>query len=160
MARLLGPLNHKLYSLVAASFVLALAVTDANIFIKASLNDGFVASCTGNLDGTGLCANTETQVKYSCLIIPGQVIDCKSRLGSSFQCVAISGIQSNQADFWCDPSVDQRLNEEISSESFRRGSGESAINQASVNADNLRDLLIDQIDSNSIQSDIPNQFGP
>ena len=76
--------------------------------------DGFVAACTGNLDGTGQCVNQETGSRYTCLIIPGQVIDCKSRTSRAFQCVWISGVQANYAEFWCDPEVDALLRNELS----------------------------------------------
>lgn len=76
--------------------------------------DGFVAACTGNLDGTGQCVNQETGSRYTCLIIPGQVIDCKSRSSRAFQCVWISGVQANYAEFWCDPEVDALLRNELS----------------------------------------------
>ena len=99
--------------------VLAVALTGAGSVLSvlpgmAATVDGFVASCTGNNDGTGQCVNLETTQRFSCLIIPGQVIDCKSRAGRSFQCVWISGVQANQADFWCDPQVDALLRDEIS----------------------------------------------
>lgn len=82
--------------------------------------DGFTAYCTGNLDGTGDCFNEETNQPYTCIVIPGQVIDCNSKGGSPFQCVWISGIQANQAEFWCDPSVDAMLANEISANTFRQ----------------------------------------
>ena len=80
--------------------------------------DGFTAYCTGNLDGTGDCFNQESNQRYTCVVIPGQVIDCKSKGGLPFQCVWISGIQANQAEFWCDPSVDAMLANEISANIF------------------------------------------
>lgn len=61
---------------------------------------GFVAACSGNLDGTGLCINQETGSRYTCLISPDQVIDYKSRASRSFQCVWISSVQANYAEFW------------------------------------------------------------
>lgn len=82
--------------------------------------DGFVASCTSNMDGTGLCTNSENGKKYTCLIIPGQVIDCKSpRTGRSFQCVWVSGSQAYYAEFWCDRNVDIMLRNEISSNALK-----------------------------------------
>jgi hypothetical protein len=80
--------------------------------------DGFVASCTGNMDGTGICVNNENNKSYSCLIIPGQVIECKSMTNRSFQCVWISSTQANYADFWCDSQVDKLLKNELSSQVF------------------------------------------
>lgn len=88
--------------------------------VRADTVDGFVASCTGNLDGTGECVNAETGSRYTCLIIPGQVIDCKSRSIRSFQCVWISGAQANYAEFWCDPQVDAMLRNELSSKQLNQ----------------------------------------
>lgn len=99
----------------ARSTAAALATVAVALPAAAVTVDGFVASCTGNNDGTGQCVNLETSQRFSCLIVPGQVIDCKSRTGRSFQCVWISGVQANQADFWCDPQVDALLRDEISS---------------------------------------------
>ena len=86
---------------------------------QADAVDGFVASCTGNLDGTGQCINQETGQRFTCTIIPGQVIDCKSPKAMSFQCVWVSGVQANYADFWCDQQVDALLRNEISSQRLR-----------------------------------------
>lgn len=74
--------------------------------------DGFVAGCTSNQDGTGDCQNNETGLFYSCLVVPGQVIDCTSKFNISFQCVAISGSVAGFSEFWCDPQVDKLLNTE------------------------------------------------
>lgn len=83
--------------------------------VQADTVDGFIAACTGNHDGTGECVNAETGGRYSCLIIPGQVIDCTSRISRPFQCVWISGSQANYAEFWCDSHVDGFLRNELSS---------------------------------------------
>jgi len=74
--------------------------------------DGFNVYCTSNHDGTGVCTNMETSRNLDCIIIPGQVIDCKSLSGKSFQCVLYSQYTPNQAEFFCDPSVDQMLGQE------------------------------------------------
>jgi hypothetical protein len=74
--------------------------------------DGFNVYCTSNHDGTGVCTNMETSRNLDCIIIPGQVIDCKSYSGKSFQCVLYSQYTPNQAEFFCDPAVDQMLGQE------------------------------------------------
>lgn len=89
--------------------------------------DGFIASCTGSLDGTGQCVNSETSQAFTCTIIPGQVIDCKSRLARSFQCVWISGVQAGFAEFWCDSRVDDMLRSEISSHQFDNSTNSSPL---------------------------------
>lgn len=65
--------------------------------------DGFIAYCTSNHDNTGECVNEEDGLKLSCLIVPGQIISCPTPSGSA-ECVWISSITTNQAQFWCDPS--------------------------------------------------------
>jgi hypothetical protein len=92
----------------------------SRLVAQADVVDGFAASCTGNLDGTGQCVNQETNQRFTCTIIPGQVIDCRSRSGRSFQCVWFSGVQANYAEFWCDSQVDALLRNEISSQQFDR----------------------------------------
>lgn len=86
--------------------------------VHANKPDGFVANCTSNQDGTGLCVNQETKQSFTCLIIPGQVIDCSTASGKDFQCVAISGAIGNQAQFSCDPKVDQMLMGEVTDKAF------------------------------------------
>lgn len=107
------------FSMFGLAFPLsAIAVARDLQLAQADVIDGFVASCTGNLDGTGQCINQETGQRFTCVVIPGQVIDCKSRLSNPFQCVWISGVQANYADFWCDPQVDALLRSEISAKQF------------------------------------------
>jgi len=65
--------------------------------------DGFLAYCTSNHDNTGECVNEEDGLRLSCLIVPGQIISCPV-LSRSVECVWISSITANQAQFWCDPS--------------------------------------------------------
>jgi hypothetical protein len=96
----------------------AVASSTPLLIAQAEVIDGFVASCTGNFDGTGLCVNSETKQRFTCLIIPGQVIDCKLPSARSFQCVWVSGVQANYAEFWCDPQVDLMMRSEISSRQF------------------------------------------
>jgi hypothetical protein len=105
--------------------------------------DGFTAYCTGNLDGTGDCFNQESNQRYTCVVIPGQVIDCKSKGGTPFQCVWISGVQSNQAEFWCDPSVDAMLANEISANTFRQRSVDPLMQRPSEPAELRQDVFGD-----------------
>ena len=111
--------KHGLLRLV--TFVANLQWLIHGLAARAETVDGFLASCTPNLDGTGECVNTETGGRYNCLIIPGQVIDCKSRESRSFQCVWIIGSHANSyADFWCDPQVDAMLRNELSSQQLNQ----------------------------------------
>jgi hypothetical protein len=103
---------------------------------QASTVDGFVASCTGNLDGTGECLNAETGRRYACIIIPGQVIDCRSSSSRTFQCVWISGAQANYAEFWCDPQVDSMLRNELSSKQLNQSFTDTTTNNLHPIQDN------------------------
>lgn len=105
------PLSRATKAFAQAALLAALAPLQA---LASDPIDGFVASCTGNNDSTGDCVNLETSQRFNCLIIPGQVIECKSRRSRPFQCVWVSGVQANQAQFWCDPQVDAMLRNEIS----------------------------------------------
>jgi hypothetical protein len=96
---------------LAATWIFACLSSQAPALAQ-PVYDGFNVYCTSNLDGTGVCSSMESGRKLQCIIIPGQVIDCKSRSGKSFQCVLYSQYTSNQAEFFCDPSVDQMLGQE------------------------------------------------
>ena len=127
--------------------------------VQASSIDGFVASCTGNLDGTGECVNAETGKKYMCLIIPGQVIDCKSRSSRSFQCVWISGVQANYAEFWCDPQVDAMLRNELSSKQLNRPFTDTTISPLRPLPDDLKNSFRDQ-NGSSLKEDFRDPLNP
>ena len=95
---------------VSASFLqlfLRLGAAAGLIFSQAPLHarsmDGFIAYCTSNHDNTGECVNEEDGLKLSCLIVPGQIISCPI-LSKSVECVWISSVTANQAQFWCDPN--------------------------------------------------------
>lgn len=101
----------------------------------ADVVDGFFAYCTGNNDGTGLCRNEETGLSYTCQIIPGAVIDCKSPKAKDFQCVWITSPTANGAQFWCDKNVDQMLRQEFSSKIKQKefSHGGSSASSSSIN---------------------------
>ena len=123
--------------------VLAVTLAAMEVGSAFAAPDGFTAYCTGNLDGTGDCFNQETHQRYTCLVIPGQVIDCKSKAGTPFQCVWISGVQSNQAEFWCDPSVDAMLANEISANTFRQQSVDPLIQRTAKPTELRQDVFGD-----------------
>ena len=95
--------------------------------------DGFYAYCVSNLDGTGSCQNAEDNKHFTCLIVPGSIINCPKKSGiGSVDCVWISDIQANQAQFWCDKEDEMAMYEDnpISNDSNREvdpsGSSESS----------------------------------
>ena len=103
-AKLLPQKNYKLLPcLIVALWLMPLGTTIiSQIPAKAKSMDGFFAYCTSNLDSTGECVNEEDGLKFSCLIVPGQIISCPTKTSRSMECVWISGVTANQAQFWCD----------------------------------------------------------
>lgn len=106
---------------VSTTFLsLSLRLAVGLIFSQAPLHarsiDGFIAYCTSNHDNTGECVNEEDGLKLSCLIVPGQIISCPV-LSKSVECVWISSITANQAQFWCDPTDEAEIYGAIFSES-------------------------------------------
>lgn len=97
-------------------FVISIIQIAGRSVLSQPVYDGFNVYCTGNRDGTGLCVNMETSQALDCIIIPGQVIDCKTSSGKSFQCVFFQQYTSNQAEFTCDPAVDKMIREESPSD--------------------------------------------
>lgn len=96
-------------SSVRVLLICLLALVHPGLAVAERVIDGFNVYCTSNMDGTGFCTNMETNGSLDCIIIPGQVIDCKSASGRSFQCVIYSQITPNQAEFFCDPSAERLL---------------------------------------------------
>ncbi len=70
--------------------------------LPVSAMDGFLMYCTSNQDGTGSCVNQEDGKEFACLIVPGQIISCPGTNARAVECVWISGVTADQAQFWCD----------------------------------------------------------
>jgi hypothetical protein len=92
--------------LIASAFFAGALIHSAS---TAGTLDGFFMYCTSNLDGTGSCTNEEDNRPFSCLIVPGQIISCPSESTTAVECVWISGITANQAQFWCDPEDEAKM---------------------------------------------------
>ena len=80
-----------------------------NVLVNARTVDGFFMYCTSNIDGTGSCVNQEDNRPFTCLIVPGQIITCPAKKSATVDCVWISGVTANQAQFWCDASDEAAL---------------------------------------------------
>ena len=78
--------------------------------------DGFFAYCISNLDGTGNCTNEEDGKDFTCLVVPGAIISCPTRTTASVDCVWISEIQANQAQFWCDNKAEAAMYGDLQAE--------------------------------------------
>ena len=92
-----------------ATNLLGIPLMLSHHWASAKIMDGFFAYCTSNLDGTGACVNEEDGREISCLIVPGQIISCPTRLSRSVECVWISGITANQAQFWCNADAEAAM---------------------------------------------------
>jgi len=101
-------LHTKHLSRLAAN-LLGIPLMLSHHWASAKIMDGFFAYCTSNLDGTGICVNEEDGREISCLIVPGQIISCPTQLSRSVECVWISGITANQAQFWCNADAEAAM---------------------------------------------------
>ena len=63
----------------------------------------FTVFCTGNQDTTGVCydeSNPDDQKKLDCIMVPGNIIDCKNEAKEKVECILITAT-SAQAEFSC-----------------------------------------------------------
>ena len=151
--RKMNRLRSTSQSRVAATIHLLVTVT-ASISLgvssksQAKVIDGFFMFCTSNLDGTGVCVNQEDGREFSCLIVPGQIISCPAANSRSVECVWISGISANSAQFWCDPDKETAMYSDSSFENLpdviresapsEQNIGPSPINQNEFNSEIFR----------------------
>jgi hypothetical protein len=116
--------------------------------LQAKVMDGFFMFCTSNLDGTGACINQEDGREFSCLIVPGQIISCPAANSRSVECVWISGISANSAQFWCDPDKETAMYADSAFENLpnviresapsKQNIGPSPVNQNEFDSDIFR----------------------
>lgn len=76
---------------------------------------GFNVFCTSNLDGTGVCSDPLSGRSLNCIVIPGQVIDCKNNLGYNLQCVLIGQYAQNQSEFFCNEQLSSAPSSNVNS---------------------------------------------
>lgn len=95
--------------------------------------DGFFMYCISNHDGTGYCTNEEDQRNFACLIVPGQIITCPVNTSQSVECVWISGVSANQAQFWCDPEDEAAMYGSIG-----QSLDQPVLEDSQINADELK----------------------
>ena len=65
--------------------------------------DSFTIFCTGNQDSTGSClevGDSEEHKKLECIMVPGNIIDCKNESEEQIECILIAAT-SAQAEFSC-----------------------------------------------------------
>lgn len=91
------PLFEYFLNSLGTSFLFGLL----SISVVHSRDLSFNIFCTSNKDGTGSCSDLASGQSLNCIIIPGNVIDCKNSLGNSLQCVLINQYNSKQSEFSC-----------------------------------------------------------
>lgn len=71
--------------------------------VSAKPDQTFTVYCTGNHDTTGTClniSNSEKIEEFDCIMVPGNIIDCKSDSDINVECILIAAT-SSQAEFSC-----------------------------------------------------------
>ena len=71
-------------------------------------DDSFTVFCTGNHDSTGSClevSNSEEHKKLNCIMVPGNIIDCKNEANERIECILIAAT-SAQAEFSCNKNTE------------------------------------------------------
>jgi hypothetical protein len=64
---------------------------------------GFSIYCNSNMDGTGKCSRSDNGNPLTCIMIPGQVIDCSDQNKGEFDCVQYGAVLPLQTQFFCSP---------------------------------------------------------
>ena len=81
----------------------ALSMHTGQKAISQSSEDAFTVFCTGNQDSTGICLesnNPDEQNKLDCIMLPGNIIECKNKSKEKVECILIAAT-SAQAEFSC-----------------------------------------------------------
>ena len=79
--------------------------------MSARPDENFTVYCTGNHDTTGSClkiSDSEEAKKFECIMVPGNIIDCKSNSDTNIECILIAAT-SAQAEFSCSESMSKSL---------------------------------------------------
>ena len=111
--------------------------------MSAQPDETFTVYCTGNHDTTGSClkmSDSEKAEKFECIMVPGNIIDCKSNSDTNIECILIVAT-SAQAEFSCSESMTKSLKavETMSSQdtSYQDNlSGDSKVNDIKNEQDN------------------------
>ena len=108
----------------------------------------FTVFCTGNQDTTGVCydeSNPDDQKKLDCIMVPGNIIECKNEAKEKVECILITAT-SAQAEFSCSknnqvsidygstspieensPSQTEEINQNNTGESIKRNTNDASI---------------------------------
>ena len=111
--------------------------------MSARPDETFTVYCTGNHDTTGSClkiSDSEEAEKFECIMVPGNIIDCKSNSDTNIECILIAAT-SAQAEFSCSESMTKSLKAVETMSSQDTGyqdnlSGDSKVNDIKNEQDN------------------------
>ena len=96
------------YKISAALLILSIQAFNQ---MSAQPDETFTVYCTGNHDTTGSClkmSDSEKAEKFECIMVPGNIIDCKSNSDTNIECILIAAT-SAQAEFSCSESMTKSL---------------------------------------------------
>ena len=96
------------YKIPAALLILLIQAFNQ---MSAQPDETFTVYCTGNHDTTGSClkmSDSEEAEKFECIMVPGNIIDCKSKSDTNVECILIAAT-SAQAEFSCSDSMTKSL---------------------------------------------------
>lgn len=86
--------------LILKTFTLNLIAISFFSTVANSKNE-FNVYCTSNLDSTGICVDESSKKSLNCIIIPGQIIECKDQASNEYECILIAQVTATQAQFSC-----------------------------------------------------------
>ena len=87
-------------SLTCRVFTLA-SIGASLLGVVAYSESEFNVYCTSNLDSTGICVDESSKNLLNCIVIPGQIIECKDQSSNEYECVLIAQVTATQAQFSC-----------------------------------------------------------
>ena len=128
------------YKISAALLILSIQAFNQ---MSAQPDETFTVYCTGNHDTTGSClkmSDSEKAEKFECIMVPGNIIDCKSNSDTNIECILIVAT-SAQAEFSCSESMTKSLKAVETMSSQDTGyqdnlSGDSKVNDIKNEQDN------------------------
>lgn len=94
---------YMLFKLFGYALFFTGAATKAQQTSEFNSQAGFSIYCNSNMDGTGKCSRTDNGNPLTCIMIPGQIIDCSDQNKGEFDCVQYGAVMPLQTQFFCLP---------------------------------------------------------
>lgn len=73
----------------------------------------FSIYCSSNMDGTGKCSRVDSGEAINCIIIPGNIIACRDKRRSKYECVQYGAILAFQTQFFCLPDKNNSIKDQL-----------------------------------------------